>query len=152
MKRSIIVREAARPDVDQLLPLLYQLFSIEEDFTFDSPSQTRGLELMLDGCGKHRTIKVAWDGETILGMCTAQTRISTARGRITAVVEDMVVDKNHRGSGIGKQLLMAVEEWADLRGIDHLQLLADRNNKPGLEFYRKENWQPTHLVCLTKSL
>lgn len=100
---------------------------------------------------KHRAIKVAWCGEMIIGMCTAQTRISTARGCITARLEGLVVDENHRGRGIGNQLLVVVEEWAGHRGIDHLQSLADGNNKPGLEFYRKENWQPTHLVCLTKS-
>ena len=37
-------------------------------------------------------------------------------------------------------------------GLDVDQLLADRDNKPGLEFYKKENWQATHLVCLTKFL
>ena len=152
MTPNIIIREADLSDLDQLVSLLYQLFSIEKDFTFDAHTQARGLALMLDGCGKHRTIKVAGKGKKILGMCTAQTRISTARGGITAVVEDMVVHKDQRGKGIGSQLLMAVEEWAALRGIDHLQLLADRDNKPGLAFYKKEKWQPTQLICLTKFL
>jgi GNAT superfamily N-acetyltransferase len=152
MHPNISVREAGPADIDQLVALLYQLFSIERDFTFDASTQAQGLALMLDGCGKHRTIKVAAEDKKIVAMCTAQTRISTARGGITAVVEDMVVEKAHRGKGIGSQLLRAVEEWAALRGIDHLQLLADKNNAPGLAFYKQERWQPTQLVCLTKSL
>lgn len=148
----MLIREAVPTDIDSLVSLLSELFSIERDFTFDARVQARGLALMLDGCGKHRTIKVACDGAKILGMCTAQTRISTARGGITAVVEDMVVNKDHRGKGIGSQLLRAVEQWAVLRGIDRLQLLADRDNTPGLTFYEKENWQPTQLICLTKFL
>ena len=152
MTPQIIIREAGFSDIDPLVQLLHQLFSIEQDFTFDALKQARGIELMLEGCGKHRTVKVAWDGEKVLGMCTAQTRISTARGCITAVVEDMVVDRSHRGLGIGHQLLASMEEWARLRGIDHLQLLADRENLLGLRFYKRENWQPTQLVCLTKPI
>ncbi len=45
------------------------------------------LSLLLEGCGKHKTVKVAVCRDRIVGMCTAQTRISTARGDITAVVE-----------------------------------------------------------------
>ena len=59
---NISVREAGLADLDPLVSLLDQLFSIEKDFTFDAPTQARGLALMLDGCGKHRTIKIAGDG------------------------------------------------------------------------------------------
>jgi ribosomal protein S18 acetylase RimI-like enzyme len=31
-----------------------------------------------------------------------------------------------------------------------LQLLADKNNLPALNFYQKQGWQSTQLVCLRK--
>ena len=149
---AIIIRDAAFTDIDGMLPLLEQLFAIEADFNFDPEVQARGLRLMLDGCGKHRSVKVAWEDDRIIGMCTAQIRISTAQGKLSAVVEDLVVDTDFRGLGIGGRLLGAIEDWARARGISTLSLLADRNNKTGLDFYAAANWKSTDLVCLTKAL
>jgi ribosomal protein S18 acetylase RimI-like enzyme len=149
---EIIIRDADPKDIDKMLPLLKQLFAIETDFNFDQNVQARGLKMMLDGCGKHRAVKVALSGKKIIGMCTAQTRISTAQGKISAVVEDLVVDKNSQGQGIGPRLLDAVENWAIKKGITAISLLADKDNHKGLEFYRARNWEPTALVCLVKSL
>lgn len=149
---DIIIREARPADIDQMLPLLAQLFAIEQDFTFIPEIQTRGLRLMLDGCGKHRSVKIAVMNDTIVGMCTAQTRISTAQGNISAVVEDLVVDSEHRNKGIGTLLLSGIEEWAANKGIRSIALLADKDNHSGLDFYNKKEWKTTALICLTKSL
>lgn len=149
---TIIVRDATPKDINAMLPLLEQLFSIEADFNFNPDTQARGLMLMLDGCGKHRAVKLACDNDKVIGMCTAQTRVSTAQGKISAVVEDLVVDKAYRGRGIGPLLLDAIEDWAKKRGIATLSLLADRDNHKGLEFYAARHWQSTALICLVKSL
>ena len=149
MKTSFIIRNAESRDIESLVRLLEQLFSIEKDFEFNAEHHRRGLTLLLEGCGKHRAVKVAVCRNEIVGMCTAQTRISTARGSITAVLEDLVVDAAHRRQGIGQSLLAEMVQWAQKRGIAHLQLLADKDNFPALAFYRHHEWQPTNLVCLT---
>lgn len=149
---NLTIRDAAIKDIEGMLPLLEQLFAIEADFTFDRKTQSRGLSMMLDGCGKHRAIKVADVKGRIIGMCTAQTRISTARGAVCATVEDLVVDKDYRNRGIGSRLLAAVQDWAGLRGIPYLSLLADKNNTPGLTFYKRLDWETTDLICLGKAL
>ncbi|ACN14100.1 acetyltransferase (GNAT family protein) [Desulforapulum autotrophicum HRM2] len=151
-ENPIMVRNADTEDLDVLVGLLKQLFLIEKDFNFDGEKNRRGMALMLDGCGKHRAVKVAVHNTEIVGMCTAQTRISTATGRITAVLEDLVVDADHRGRAIGKSLLHAIEQWAQQRGITHLQLLADKNNGPAMTFYKHLKWQQTDLVCLTREI
>ena len=151
-ENPIMVRNARAEDMDDLVGLLKQLFSIEKDFTFDLEKNRRGMALMLEGCGKHRAVKVAVHNAEIVGMCTAQTRISTATGRITAVLEDLVVDADHRGRAIGKSLLHAIEQWARQRGISQLQLLADKNNGPAMAFYTHLKWQQTDLVCLTRRI
>lgn len=147
---DLTVRDASPHDIDQMLPLLEQLFAIEADFTFFPEVQKRGLFLMLDGCGKHRAVKVACEGSRVIGMCTAQTRISTASGSHAAVVEDLVVDREFRGRGAGILLLGAIRDWALARGIARLSLLADRHNTKGLAFYSKQGWETTDLICLTR--
>ena len=150
--KELIIRNATPKDIKGMLPLLEQLFAIEADFCFDPETQARGLSMMLDGCGKHRAVKIALDRGRIIGMCTAQTRISTARGAVCATLEDLVVDKTFRGQGIARQLLQAIRKWAQDRGIASLSLLADKNNHAGLTFYQKEAWTITDLICLSKSL
>lgn len=149
---KLTIKDARPADIDRMLPLLAQLFEIEKDFKFNPGTQIRGLQLMLDGCGKHRAVKVAWLNDTIVGMCTAQTRISTAQGDISAVVEDLVVDREYRNKGIATLLLSAIEAWAVNKGIKSLSLLADKDNHQGLEFYSKKKWGRTSLICLVKSL
>lgn len=147
-----VIRNATLNDITAMVGLLRQLFEIEADFTFNPEAHERGLALMLDGCGKHRAVKVAEVDGGVVGMITAQTRISTASGSVAAGIEDLVVDQRVRGCGIGSLLLDAVMAWAGKRGINTLQLLADKNNTKGLTFYKARNWASTGLVCLTRKV
>ena len=104
----------------------------------------------MDGCGKHRCILVTEASGEVVGMCSAQILISTAEGREAAVIEDVVVREDCRGRGIGTALMDAIGKWAGGRGISRLQLLADRNNTPAIEFYRGQEWHTTELICLRK--
>lgn len=85
------------------------------------------------------------DGK-VVGMCTLQTHISTAKGARVGMVEDVVVDVEHRGKGVGAALLRTLEEWAVANGLSRLQLQADRDNQPALGFYRRQGWHLTNLI------
>lgn len=153
MTRSHIeIRTAVHSDIDRMALLLKQLFALEKDFEFNLSTQRKGLQMMLDGCGKHRVVKTAWKDGMLIGMCTAQTRISTASGSIKTVLEDLVVDRKYRGCGAGKALITAIETWAMQTGATHVTLLADRENQPALDFYRNRDYEQTQLVCLIKKL
>ncbi|MBU1195193.1 MAG: GNAT family N-acetyltransferase [Proteobacteria bacterium] len=152
MTLAIKIRNAVPSDIEDMIRLLEQLFTIEKDFTFDEDCHRKGLLLMMEGCGKHKTLKVAEHNQKIIGMCSIQTRISTATGGVSGFIEDLVVDKHHRGNGVGKALLDHMNRWAQQRGIQSLQLLADKHNTPALDFYHRLNWQTTQLICLTKKI
>lgn len=146
----VSIRPAEPADIDSLVFLLAALFSIEEDFVFDEPRQRRGLTLMLKnerGC-----VLVAEGQGQVIGMCTGQMTVSTAEGGPALLVEDVVVREQWRGKGVGRSLMESLEVWARERGIERLQLLADRNNGPALDFYEALGWQATALVCLRKTL
>lgn len=149
---DVTIRNALYADLEPLVALLGELFSIEADFVVDELRQRRGLMLMLDGCGKHRCVKVAEARGRIVGMCTAQLVVSTAEGAFSALVEDVVVTESMRGRGIGGLLLSATEAWARQHGADRLQLLADKENRQALTFYQKHRWLSTRLVCLRKAV
>ena len=145
---SIRVRPAQLNDMDALVSLLQALFAIEDDFSPDPDRQRKGLTRFLDGCGKHRCILVADADGQVVGMATLQILISTAEGGPVGLVEDVAVRNAFRGRGIGRQLMDALAAWAAERGLTRLQLLADRDNQPALDFYGRIGWQPTRLICL----
>lgn len=141
-------REAAQKDLPILTQLLYQLFSIEEDFSFDAEKQQTGLALLL--ASPQAAIFVAEQRKTVIGMCTGQLLVSTAEGASGLIIEDVVIDKAWRGNGIGPRLLHCIEQWGATFGANRLQLLADKNNSPALSFYNRQGWQKTQLICLRK--
>jgi len=146
----VTIRNAAHSDIDALVSLLRELFAVEADFFFDADKQRRGLLLMLDGCRKHRCVRVAEQDNEVIGMCSAQTLISTAEGGAVALVEDLVVKTGWRGRGVGRMLLASMEDWRRERGLKRLQLLADAENEPALAFYQNNGWKRTQLICLRK--
>lgn len=147
MKRTYI-RQARSTDLDDLVKLLQLLFAIEEDFEPDTRRQQCGLEMLLDS--QTALIMVAEAENKVIGMCTGQLLISTAEGGLSLLIEDVIVDEHWRGQGVGKQLLNGLEEWACEKKVSRFQLLADRSNQAGLEFYDKLHWQSTQLFCLRK--
>ena len=149
---GLSIRQARLSDIEALTALLEKLFTIEADFIFDHAIQARGLRQFLDGCGKHRTMRVAEMNHRVIGMISVQTLISTAEGGIVGLIEDMIVDPGWQNRAIGQALLTSIENWAALRGITRLQLLADRNNAGALTFYERAGWEPTQLICLRKRI
>jgi len=145
-----MIRIATGNDLDQLVSLLRQLFAIEEDFVFDPEKQLRGLELLLD-C-RTALVLVAEYQKKVIGMATAQLLISTAEGGPALLVEDVVVHPSEQNKGIGTALLQALGEWGASRGAGRMQLLADKNNSPALDYYLRRDWQQTQLICLRKYL
>lgn len=140
------IRPAQPGDLGRLSKLLTVLFAIEADFQIDEERQQRGLQLML--AAPQACVLVAEAKGAIIGMATGQLTISTAEGEPALLVEDVVVEEVWRGRGIGRKLLAELGEWAVVQGAGRLQLLADRNNKAGLAFYRKLGWRSTELICL----
>jgi ribosomal protein S18 acetylase RimI-like enzyme len=130
--------------------LLAELFTIEEDFQVDAAKQRVGLELLLNS--DNGEIFVAQDNRTqqIVGMCSVQILISTAEGAKVGMVEDLIVTAAYRGQGIGQKLLQYLENWAQQQGLKRLQLLADKNNQPAVDFYARQDWQTTQLIALRK--
>lgn len=142
----IHVRGAWAGDLDAMVSLLRTLFTIEADFAFDEAKQRRGLRFLLES--DQACLLVAEADAAVIGMCSGQLVIFTAEGGPALLVEDVVVNEAFRRRGVGGRLMDALNDWAAGRGVSRLQLLADRNNAPALDFYRRRGWQPTELICL----
>lgn len=130
--------------------LLGQLFSIEQDFTPDYSKQRHGLEKLLAASDAYMV--VAEHAGEVVGMATLQVLISTAEGGHCGLIEDVVVSELYRGRGIGQAVMEHLVQWAYEKGLTRLQLLADRENQPALEFYQSRGWSTTNLIVFKRQI
>ncbi len=151
---NIQIREALNKDLEDMVRLLGILFAVEEDFQFDPPLHKRALQMILDSSSNPCLALVAEDPDAgkVVAMLTVQTVISTATGGYSGWVEDVVVLPDSQGRGVGSVLLDKAEAWAREKGIKRLQLLADKNNQPALDFYRGRRWTGSSMVHRKKMI
>lgn len=79
---------------------------------------------------------LAFDGDTPVGLLNAFEGVSTFKARPLLNVHDIVVLASHRGRGIGRALLAAVETEARARGCCKLTLEALEGNTGAIALYR----------------
>jgi ribosomal protein S18 acetylase RimI-like enzyme len=142
------IRLATTADIPQLVILLAELFTLEADFQVDPEKQADGLNLLIASPKDVVFVAELIEADTVVGMCSVQTLISTAEGGAVGMVEDLMVSSAYRKQGIASTLITEVVNWAHQQGLKRLQLLADQNNLDGLSFYTKQGWQTTQLICL----
>ena len=148
LNKEVTIRAATTADLGGMTSLLEELFNIEVDFTPDVRRQRQGLASLM--ANPEATLLVAVVGKEIVGMCTLQPLISTAEGGTVGIVEDMVVAEAWRGKGLGSVLIDAIEETAQNRKMSRLQLLTEQDNGPATAFYKKHQWEQTHLIAMRK--
>lgn len=142
---AINIRHAQAEDIPALCELLQQLFSIEQDFTPDLAKQSAGLQLLLAKPERGAILVAQQVSGKVIGMVSAQLVISTAQGTPAAWIEDMVVETNYRGNGLGRQLLDSILTWAKAQGATRAQLLVDMDNQPAIAYYDHLGWNTTRL-------
>ena len=148
---KIEISQAGHEDLDQLADLLAELFTLESDFYPDREKQLCGLRLILDNPALGRLF-VLRDWGRVAGMANVLVTISTAEGCQVAVLEDVIVRYEYRGKGLGRLLVEHVLAWAKMKGMARVTLLADRDNKTALGFYRKLGFEHSHMVVLRRRL
>lgn len=148
---DIQINFATAADLPQLADLLAELFTLEQDFRPDRAKQMEGMRAILDEPELGKLFVLRVDGK-VAGMANALFTISTAEGGRALLLEDVIVAGEHRGKGLGRQLVEHVLHWAKLRGIVRITLLADCENRPALDFYRKLGFTDSHMTVLRRKL
>jgi RimJ/RimL family protein N-acetyltransferase len=63
----------------------------------------------------------------------------------------MYVDPNHRGKGINKKIIGALEEWCNLQNITELRLDVYQNNEAAIKAYEKVGFTK-HMIAMRMGL
>lgn len=147
----MLITEATLADIPELARLLAILFAQEADFTPDRHRQQEGLRLIISQPGLGR-IFVLRNTDKLVGMVSVLFSISTALGGRVAVLEDMVVHPEARGSGLGTALLQHAITFAQTAGCLRISLLTDTDNTDALRFYARQGFVLSQMKTLRLAL
>lgn len=143
--------EAQLTDIPQLCGLLEQLFAQEVEFTPDVKTQTKALQEILSD-SKLGKIFVAKENIKVVAMVNILFSISTALGTRVGILEDMVVDADYRGAGIGTKLIEFALKSAKEEGCKRVTLLTDVDNLQAHKFYMDEGFSKSSMIPFRKLL
>lgn len=139
-------RLATPADIPAMVDLLNVLFEQEMDFTPSREAQARGLDLILSSAETGQLIVAEDNNGSIVGMVSILYMPSTAKGGLVAILEDMIVDANVQGKGIGKLLINAAKTVAGAHGCMRITLLTDADNLQAHAFYERCGFSRSEMV------
>lgn len=138
-----MIRRAHEGDLSEMVELLCELFSIEDDFTINREKHFRGLQRLIHH--PDAVILVVEEYGKVIGMATVQKLISTVMGEYVGLIEDVIISKSYRGKGFGKMLIETLIAESTLSGMVRLSLGADRRNQNAIAFYQKHGFTTSNM-------
>ena len=132
----ISIRPASEQDTPLILQFIRKLPDYEK-LSHEVVATESGLREWLFGARPFAEVLIAsWSGEPV-GFALYFHNFSTFLGRPGIYLEDLFVELELRGKGIGKALLIQLAQIAEARGCGRLEWAVLDWNRPAVEFYRK---------------
>jgi GNAT superfamily N-acetyltransferase len=142
------IREAKKEDMPQVLELIKEL-AAHENASTQVEIEVADLEKEGFENGNFKCF-VADVGGKLQGMALVYFRFSTWKGR-TVHLEDLIVRKDMRGTGLGGALYKRVVQYGHDNGVKRVEWVVSEGNKNAIEFYEnsgadiKKNWYTVHM-------
>ncbi len=140
-----IIRIATIDDVDTIVPLLSELFAQDIEFVPNVEAQKMGVSKIILN-PDFGSILIAEIDKKIIGMLNILFTISTAKGGMVAIFEDMIITSEHQGNGIGSLLLNSGIDHVKSLSISRITLLTDFDNNSAISFYEKHGFSQSAMV------
>jgi GNAT superfamily N-acetyltransferase len=151
MTNALVLRPASREDVPTIARLIHAL-SVYEKLEAECHASEESLRLHLFGPRPYAEVLVAeWDGQPA-GFALFFHNYSTFLTKPGIYLEDLFVEPELRGHGIGRALLARLAALAVERGCGRLEWSVLKWNTPAIGFYEKlgavpmEEWQVYRLT------
>ena len=130
------IRNATKNDMPQVLHLINELAIFEKE---PEAVEVTVEDLQNDGFGEHPAFHcfVAEVNSKIEGIALIYNRYSTWKGKILHL-EDLIVSKSMRGTGLGTALLDEVIKYGHKLGVKRINWEVIDWNEPAIAFYEKK--------------
>ncbi len=135
-KPDVVIRPTKQEDFDDILPLLKQLWPA-------NPIDVKAVrDLFAKGLASDRRAYLcACLGEKIIGFGTLLIRDCLWLQGDVGYICDLVVDQEHRGSGIGTTLVERAVEIARQRGCRRVELDSGFHRTAAHQFYERRGFE-----------
>jgi ribosomal protein S18 acetylase RimI-like enzyme len=129
---STVIRKMRRADTPAMARMMNDLMI----FHGDQP-QAKPAHFAQQCLGKHRLVDswVAVVARQPIGFVVTYDWFNFVRGTAARTIDLLYIDPDHRRSGIGKLLLVAVAKDAQAKGCTRLRVGARKTNKAANRFY-----------------
>jgi ribosomal protein S18 acetylase RimI-like enzyme len=85
-------------------------------------------------------VLLAEDKGQVLGLLSLSFRHTLFHPAPTALMDELVVERGHRGRGIGQQLMAEAIERCRAAGCCEIEVSTERSNEAAQEFYRQHGF------------
>ncbi len=133
---NLRIDRAGEQDVPLVLSFIRKLAEYERR-PHEVTATEEGLREALFGGRAFVEVLIAYSDEAPVGFALYFPIFSTFRGRPGLFLEDLFVDPEYRGRGIGTALLEALAKVGRERGCIRLEWWVLKWNQPALEFYKR---------------
>ena len=152
---KIDIRKANMNDLIHIQNLNNSLFDLEYN-NYDStlklgwPFEKEGEEYLIDRI-KNNLVFVAEIDEKIVGYLAGSV-LEEMSYTIEAFAEldNMCVDTNYRGYGIGSKLIDEFKNYCKNLGVENIKVTAYAQNKQAINFYMKNGFQDYYTTLIFK--
>jgi ribosomal protein S18 acetylase RimI-like enzyme len=97
----------------------------------------RRLDTLREDWQRHECFLVAEDLGRVIGFLDMLAH----HWRWRAQIEHLVVDRSHRGHGVGSRLLLAAKRWARGSQMQAINVMLPNKNDPAIALFRRHGYQ-----------
>lgn len=147
---KITFRVVTRADLDVLLPLVQAYYEFDH-LSFDERVARTALENFVADPTFGRVWLIMVDGE-VVGYLILTLGYSIEYGGCDAFIDEVYIRAEHRGRGIGQQVIAFAETQCRAFGVRALHLEVERDNTHAHALYRKVGFVDHDRYLMTKRL
>ena len=135
MSGNIVIEKIKEADLPAIKRLLLELMdAIENTEGFDIEQSVENCRIMLNYPGHY--MLVARDNDNVLGFVNFTSRRVIMHPNPSGLIDELVVTKASRGSGIGRKLMLAAIDKCRQLGCGEVEVSTEKSNKNAREFYK----------------
>jgi diamine N-acetyltransferase len=145
---NIYFRVASDTDIEWLLGAMRKFYEIDE-YDFNESTARLALEKFINDPSLGRLWLIETEDKAIGYVALTVSYSFEFHGR-DAFVDELFIDEDYRGQGVGKQTIQFIEKRCREFGIDALHLEVERTNVAGQALYKKFGFKDHDRFLMTK--
>jgi ribosomal protein S18 acetylase RimI-like enzyme len=148
--KGVAIKEAVLRDFRPLIALIQSYYSSER-IPFNRAAILSGLKLLLN----NPTLGQAWlilNRNRSIGYIVATFGFDLEFGGRQATITDFYIKTPHRGNGVGRKVLIRVEDFCRMSGVEAVELQVTRSNARALAFYEGVGFAAHDRIPMSKRI